>query len=134
MDRSTLEEQKRLAGLSPRYDFRLDEAETTHPDSPEDDQDLAATPPVTDEDPPDTTGAGASKHWDMYRKHEQSLKAMAEKCDEMLGEMSFVNEAEMDGKQNRALKMARMEMKKARLQQGNAFRAMAEFGATMLGK
>jgi len=135
MDRTTLEEQRRLAGLAPRYNYSLrEDADTTHPDSPEDDEPALATPSVSDEDPPDVNGAGASKHWEMYRKMEEKAMKLHSENTDMLAQMSEITEVEMSRYQRSSLRRAQMSVKEACVAQKEAFRRISEFGSTLLGK
>lgn len=142
MDTTNLNEQRKLMGLAPRYDYQVNEAmgdsphvdDTPHPDSPEDDQDLAATPPPDTQEPPDTTGAGPSKHWDMYRKMEESAMKLAKENAEMFKQLSAVTEdAGLTREQRKFLKNAQQAVKTAWTAQKEAYRRISEFGSTMLG-
>lgn len=151
MERTNLEEQKRLMGLAPRYPYKVNKRplkeaddkpsvggpevkDPRHPDSPEDDQDLMATPKPDNSEPPNTTGAGASKYWDMYRGLEEKAMKLHNSCAEMYEKLSQVTESEMDREQRRTLKSAQMAVREAMMAQKEAFRKISEFGSTMLGR
>lgn len=139
-------EIRKLAGLSPRYTHTLkntkpsrrlaeDAAPAVHPSSPEDDQDLIATPPPDDQEP-EATGAGPSTHWDMFRDLQEQGMQLYQQCQEMYDKLSQVNEAdgEMDRDQRRTLKGAQLAVREAMRAQKEAYRKIAEFGGTMLGR
>ena len=143
MDSTTLEEQRRLAGIAPRYNFSLREAgeaggpdvvDPVHPDSPEDDEDALATPSADDQPPPNTQGAGASKHWDLYRKMEEKAMKLHSENIEMLQSISEITEGEMTRYQRASLRRSQMAVKEACAAQKEAFRRISEFGSTLLGK
>jgi hypothetical protein len=141
---SDLQEQRRLMGLSPRYQWSLDEGvpgeggetvdDPRHPDSPEDDEPELATPSPDEQDPPNVQGSGAAQHWDMYRDIEEKAKDLAMANMEMYERLTQVTEGEMDREQRRALKAAQLAVREAVAAQKVAFRRLGEFGSTMLGK
>lgn len=136
MSNKALQEQKRLMGLAPRYDWTVNEQADkapTHPDSPEDDQDMLSTPRSDDQEPPNTQGAGAAQHWDMYRGLEEEAKAMAERTIEMWERLNLVTEDEMTRESRRALKSAKIAVREAVAAQKAAFRRISEFGSTLMG-
>jgi hypothetical protein len=139
---TTLEEQKRLMGLAPRYNYSTkteatgspDVSDPVHPDSPEDDEAPLMTPSASEEPPPNVQGAGASKHWEMYRKMEEKAMKLHGENIEMLNQMSEITEGEMSRYQRSSLRRAQVAVKEACSVQKEAFRRISEFGATLLGK
>lgn len=143
---TNLAEQRKLMGLGSRYEWRVNEAEGApggggvevddprHPDSPEDDEPELATPSPDEQDPPNVQGAGASKHWDMYRGIEEKAMKLAQANMEMYEKLTQVTEGEMDREQRRALKSAQLAVREAVMAQKAAFRRVSEFGSTLLGK
>jgi hypothetical protein len=133
-----MHEQRRLMGLEPRFGWTVNEGKgegrPTHPDSPETDQNLASTPKPDDQEPPNVAGAGASKHWDMYRGLEEKAKEMAENVIEMWEQMNLVTEDEMSRESRRAIKAAKIAVREAVATQKVAYRKISEFGSALLGK
>jgi hypothetical protein len=140
---NSLHEQKKLAGLAPRYDWGLSEQVVDEP--PEDKVDASppeGAPPSPESDPggePDTepeepTESGALQHWDEYRKMEAKALKLAQDCMEMYENLGVMTEDSLTREQRRALKTAKLACREAVGAQKVAFRKISEFGATMLGK
>ncbi len=144
MESTTLEEQKRLMGIAPRYNYStksmreaaggVDVSDPVHPDSPEEDEPPLMTPSASDEDPPNVQGAGAAKHWEMYRKMEEKAMNLHAENIEMLNQMQEITEGEMSRYQRSSLRRAQVAVKEACQVQKEAFRRISEFGSTLLGK
>jgi len=141
MNQTDLQEQRRLMGLSPRFRYTLHEeagdavaiSDPVHPDSPEDDEKMMATPSV-DHDAPEATGAGATKHWDMYREVAESAMKLAQENRVMFERINVMAEdSTFSRDQRRSLKQAQGAVKSAWTAQREAYRRIAEFGSTVLG-
>jgi len=140
MSKSALHEQKKLAGLAPRYDWTLSEqvVDTPPDDEPapevdgepevSPDDDLADTAPEEEKGP-----KGALQHWEAYRKMESKALKFAQDTMEMYDELSELTEIELTREQRRSLKTAKLAVREAASAQKAAFRKISEFGSTMLG-
>jgi hypothetical protein len=138
-----LHEQRKLAGLDPRYgDWRLEQVVD---DAPEEQADADAAPPEdvpADEPPPDEDqppaeeegDKGALAHWESYRKMEAKTLKLAQDTIEVYEQLSVMTEDELTREQRRSLKLAKLACREAVAAQKAAFRKVSEFGSTMLGK